>query len=212
MEISIKEQTLLLLPQKAIYWREKKILLISDLHLGKITHFRKEGIAVPSDAVHENYKRLDEMIIDNHPKKIIFIGDLFHSIENEEWKLFEKWRSMHKEKEVELIVGNHDLYSLEAIKKFDLKIHDKEITVGPFILAHKPLKKIEGENYVISGHVHPVFKLRGKGNQRMKFPCFYFTNTQAILPSFGYFTGGYEIQPEENSRLIIIAENKVREV
>jgi hypothetical protein len=50
----------LLLTQRAIFWQETQTLLIGDLHLGKITHFRKEGIAVPPNAIDNNFKRLNE--------------------------------------------------------------------------------------------------------------------------------------------------------
>ena len=34
----------------AIYWKEKNTLLLADLHLGKVGHFRKSGIPVPRKA------------------------------------------------------------------------------------------------------------------------------------------------------------------
>lgn len=39
--INIKDQNLLLLPEKALFWEEEKGLIISDVHLGKAGHFRK---------------------------------------------------------------------------------------------------------------------------------------------------------------------------
>ena len=93
MEIEIRGQHFQLLPQKAVYWREKNTLLISDLHLGKITHFRKEGIAVPSIAYHRNFSILDELIDTLHAERIIFLGDLFHHKRNKEWEVFESWRN-----------------------------------------------------------------------------------------------------------------------
>ena len=57
MEIKIEGQTLKLFSEKAICWVEEKTLIISDLHLGKIAHFRKEGIAIPSTAIKNNFER-----------------------------------------------------------------------------------------------------------------------------------------------------------
>ena len=31
----------------AIFWKEKNTLLLADIHLGKVGHFRKSGIPVP---------------------------------------------------------------------------------------------------------------------------------------------------------------------
>jgi hypothetical protein len=33
-----------------------------------------------------------------------------------------------------------------------------------------------------------------------------------ILPSFGYFTGGYEIEPYENDKVFAVANGRVIEV
>jgi metallophosphoesterase superfamily enzyme len=62
---------------------------------------------------------------------------------------------------------------------------------------------------VISGHIHPVVKLQGLANQRLKFPCFYFGEQQALLPSFGEFTGGYTIEVQENDQVIALVEDKL---
>ena len=60
--VEIKNNKFHLLPEKAIWWKEKNTLLISDVHLGKISHFRKEGIAIPTGAINENFIRLDHLI------------------------------------------------------------------------------------------------------------------------------------------------------
>jgi metallophosphoesterase superfamily enzyme len=77
MELRIKNNTFLLLPQKAIYWKEQKTILVSDLHIGKISHFRKAGIPVPQEGSQNNFKRLDEIIVTTNPTNILFVGDLF---------------------------------------------------------------------------------------------------------------------------------------
>jgi hypothetical protein len=71
MEIDINGNTFILLPQKAIFWRQEKTLLIGDLHLGKVMHFRKEGIAVPSSAAETNFAKLDELLNSNRTERII---------------------------------------------------------------------------------------------------------------------------------------------
>src|SRR4051812_10470243 len=93
MVIEIRGHHFRLLSQKAIYWEEEKTLLISDLHLGKIMHFRKEGIAIPAIAQENNFKRLDEIILRNNISRIIFLGDLFHNSLNTEWETFRRWRN-----------------------------------------------------------------------------------------------------------------------
>ena len=51
MDIEILDEQFDLYPQKAIFWRTQHTLLLSDLHLGKINHFRKAGIPVPANTL-----------------------------------------------------------------------------------------------------------------------------------------------------------------
>ena len=44
-------------PSGAIYWEEKKMLLIADVHLGKVAHFRKHGAPVPANAAFQNLEK-----------------------------------------------------------------------------------------------------------------------------------------------------------
>src|ERR1051325_4641300 len=72
-------EDLILLPQRAIYWQQQKILIAADVHLGKVGHFRKAGIAVPRDMEQDDLAILSDLIDEYRPEKIIFLGDLFHS-------------------------------------------------------------------------------------------------------------------------------------
>ena len=78
MNININNQNFTLHQSGAGFWEEKKILFISDLHLGKIAHFRKHGMAIPEKAVLENFTRLNEVLALFDAETIIFLGDLFH--------------------------------------------------------------------------------------------------------------------------------------
>ena len=79
MTIKINNQTFTLHQFGAIFWEEKNTLLISDVHLGKVAHFRKHGMAIPNNAIFENFTRLNIILDFFKPKTIIFLGDLFHS-------------------------------------------------------------------------------------------------------------------------------------
>ena len=209
MEIIIHNNHLALLSQKAVFWREEKTLLISDLHLGKITHFRKEGIPLPLQAMKNNFNRLDELILNNNAHSIIFTGDLFHSTVNSEWDAFCSWRKKYHSVDMHIIPGNHDRFDLDCYSALPLSVHKNSFKWNPFTFAHHPLEAPDGLTYHIAGHIHPVIRLSGKANQQFRFPCFYFGQQQAILPSFGYFTGGHEINPQTNDRVFAVIENKV---
>lgn len=206
MELYVKNNTFQLLPQKAIYWREQQMILVSDLHIGKISHFRKAGIAVPHHGVQDNFKRLDEIIRTSNPTHILFVGDLFHSDVNREWDQFCSWRKQYPAIKMDIVLGNHDYLPEDFCTNYQIDIYPLELVIGPFTFAHHPREPRHEGEYLISGHIHPVISLSGVGRQHVKVPCFYFGSQQAILPSFGYFTGGYAINIQETDTVIAIAE------
>ncbi|HBQ58240.1 MAG TPA: metallophosphoesterase, partial [Balneolaceae bacterium] len=120
-QINLKEQTLTLLPDKALYWKEKNILVVSDVHLGKSGHFRKHGIAVPGAVNEVNIQKLEELVELISPVKIVFLGDLFHSEMNEEVDKFKDWRKSHSHIEMILTIGNHDILTRFEFEKMGLE-------------------------------------------------------------------------------------------
>lgn len=209
MELRIKNNTFLLLPQKAIYWKEWKTILVSDLHIGKISHFRKAGIPVPQEGSQNNFKRLDEIIATTNPANILFVGDLFHSDVNQEWDQFCDWRKQYPHIKMDIVLGNHDRLPDNFCNNYQIDIYPQELVIGPFTFAHHPREAFNNDEYVISGHVHPVISLGGLARQYVTVPCFYFGDQQAILPSFGYFTGGYAIEVLEHDTVVAVAQNKL---
>ncbi|HET9055030.1 MAG TPA: ligase-associated DNA damage response endonuclease PdeM [Cyclobacteriaceae bacterium] len=209
MELRIRNNTFLLLPQKAMYWKEQRTVLLSDLHIGKIAHFRKGGIAVPQEGIQNNFKRLDEVIAATNPANLIFIGDLFHSDMNNEWSQFCTWRKQYPGIKMDMVLGNHDRLPDDFCHHYQINIYPEELVIEPFTFAHHPREAFADEEYIISGHVHPVVHLRGIARQSTTVPCFYFGTQQAILPSFGYFTGGYTIDVRDNDTVVAIAQNKL---
>jgi len=209
VEITIKNNVLRLTPERAIFWQEESAVLLSDLHIGKIAHFRNEGIALPQHASQENFRRLDRLMEKLQPEKMIIIGDLFHSSVNREWDMFCAWRDQYPSVNMQVVLGNHDRLPKRMYDCANLEVHREELQMGPFILAHHPRREIGENEYVISGHIHPVVLISGMARQQLRFPCFYFGRQQAILPSFGYFTGGYFIEPEKEDTVVAVVKEKL---
>ena len=138
MQLNIKNNLLTLLPQKAIWWEAENTVLISDLHIGKITPFRNAVIALPHQATEDNFTRLDTLMLQYPVKKIIFIGDLFHSDINSEWERFCTWRRQYLQVEMVLVLGNHDRLPFKMYKDLDFVIYKNELYIPPFIFAHHP--------------------------------------------------------------------------
>lgn len=209
MQIEIRENHFILLTQRAVFWEETQTLLIGDLHLGKITHFRKEGIAVPNLAAANNFDRLDELVKNTGATRIIFLGDLFHSVYNSEWETFREWRAAHHYIEMLIVIGNHDILPVSMFLEADLEVFINDFEEQDFVFTHHPKEEPDPAKFVFAGHVHPVFTAHGKGRQSFKLPCFVVDKNQAILPSFGVFTGGFQMDLVGERKIYITTETKV---
>lgn len=208
MDVKVLEEQVVLYPQKAMFWKKPNILFFADLHLGKVNHFRKSGIAVPIQANDHNIELLIDVINFTKPKRIICLGDLFHSHYNPEWEVFGELVKHFSHISFELVVGNHDIMSDHQYERKGIILHD-ELSIGPFIFTHHPMETIPENVYNISGHIHPGVYLKGKGRQSITLPCFYFGLRQGFLPAFGSFTGLALIKPKKEDKVFVVADNKI---
>jgi len=205
------DQDLLLLPQKAIYWQQQQTLMVADVHLGKTGHFRKAGIAVPRDLEQNDLAVLSDLVAEFKPERIIFLGDLFHSDMNADWEWFAMWRQQFPNVTIDLVRGNHDIIADKYYDQLNISLH-KQMIVGPFLMLHHPLTEDELQlvtQYAFCGHIHPGINLKGKGRQSITLPCFAFGSRQAILPSFGKFTGKVAVQTCKTDNVFAIVKDKV---
>lgn len=208
LETNIQNHTFVLHCSGAMYWVEKRMLLISDVHLGKISHFRKFGSALPGRAMYKNFVKLDAATEYFNPETICFLGDLFHSTLNNEFDLFKEWAE-RVQLPLVLVAGNHDIISPHLYEALGVTVVS-EWTLDGFLLTHDPQER--EDYYTISGHIHPAVLLEGKGRQFLKLPCFFRTPKQLILPAFGEFTGTYVMEPAEEDKVYVITKEDVVEV
>ncbi|WP_282079618.1 ligase-associated DNA damage response endonuclease PdeM [Aquimarina algiphila] len=203
--IQIQNQSFILHSSGSLFWKEKQIVFIADVHLGKVSHFRKHGSAVPQETIKKNFDQLDNVIEYFNPKKICFLGDLFHSYVNSEWQLFEDWVTKTKSQCI-LIAGNHDIISPTKYENIGVTV-GIELVIDDFLLTHHPEERKGLFN--LCGHIHPGILLSGLGRQRLRLPCFFKSDSQMILPAFGKFTGIHVLEPSEKSEVYAITQNEV---
>lgn len=206
--IQINNQNFTLHPSGAIFWLEKSILLVADVHLGKVTHFRKHGAAIPSHVAFENLEKLTEVTNHFQPETVCFLGDLFHSKLNSEWNDFAKWIEYISAKVI-LISGNHDIIPQYLFEDLGVNVYE-ELKLGNFLLTHHPTKQDSHFNFC--GHIHPGVKLQGIGRQNIRLACFFKSENQLILPAFGNFTGKFTLKPSEKDEVYVIADDQVIQV
>jgi len=204
---SIGAHKLWLYPDGTAYWAEENTLFIADVHLGKTGHFRAFGIPTPK-GIHTHAMRLLRNAFARHTKAtIIFLGDLFHNLQNTETRdLMDLMEEFDKHSFV-LVEGNHDV---DVPEHSALKVVDQQ-TVGPFLCLHEPpgsnfdqnipfdLDLIQShypKSFLLCGHLHPSALLRGKGRGRIKIKAFFFNDHLGVLPAFGPFTGAHDLKME----------------
>ncbi len=209
-EISLFDHRLQLLDDKALYLPEVEALLVSDVHLGKAETFQSLGIPISSAVNEENLERLRSLLTNTHPKKLFILGDLFHSRRSLVPEVLISWDNFLKEIGVEttLIVGNHDRKLVSALPPLAMDCCIEAVTLGPFLLSHEP--EIEhGAALNICGHIHPVVRLRSRTDS-LRLPCFFVENDhkRLTLPSFGEFTGGYEVDLRGNACAYVVCEGE----
>lgn len=202
-------QNLFLHPYKSLYWQEQKILFLSDLHIGKATHFRKSGIPVPEAVHQEDFDRLIYLVDFYKPKRLIFLGDLFHSDYNSAWKKFRNLFENQILLRPELVTGNHDI--LDTAHYTFMDIYPDSLIIEPFILSHVPLEhNMTFELYNLCGHLHPSVLIHSGAKQSFRIDCFYFGKNQGILPAFGNFTGRSKMSVnKDEDKIFAIAENEI---
>ncbi len=207
-EVKIRGEDLQLLPERAVFWHGEQALLIADLHIGKVGHFRKNGIAVPGKAESNNLWRLANMLMDYKPETVYFLGDLFHSHLNASWEKFVDFLMGFPNIKWILVRGNHDIIGESKFKAAKIDVVER-LEKGPFLFTHDREKT---DLYNIHGHIHPGVAMRGMGRQHISLPCFFFGEAFGILPSFGDFTGLYKIKAKKSDRVFVAADNLVIEV
>jgi len=206
MEIDIQGEKLTLLAQKAIFWEKHDMLIVSDLHIGKATHFRKNAIPVHNETEKENIQQLVQLLIAYPSSHVVFLGDLFHSRYNASWELLCDALKQFAHIKFTLVQGNHDFLDAKHYQRAGISLV-KELIEPPFMLTHEP--QDSDQYYVISGHIHPGVKLRDGIRKPMTLACFLFEENQAVLPAFGNLTGKYVIKPKVTDEVYVIVKDKI---
>jgi DNA ligase-associated metallophosphoesterase len=208
MIINCSGEELELNKERAIYWAAKKTLIISDIHIGKSAHFRKHGIPVPATVGTRDLQRLTQLIKTYQPETLLITGDMFHNKVNSDVERFGSWRKTHQSTRCVLIKGNHDALADTEYEQLGIEVVHKELLLAPFRFIHDRPATFD-EYYNITGHIHPGVTIYGKARQQLRFPCFYFSQTCAVLPAFSAFTGLSNIERSEGDQFYAITPSRV---
>ena len=185
--ILLRQHEFILTNQRAMFWLAASALIISDLHLGKTAHFRKNGIALPATLIQEDLRRLSSLLKHFNAKQLFVVGDFLHAGKNSEFEIFKEWKQQFPEVQIILIKGNHDRMADVYLKDLGVSEIHNHYESHDFIFSHENLESLD--KMVISGHLHPGISLKSPVGKYLKFPSYIHTSYQFILPAFSSFTG-----------------------
>ncbi|MFI3046670.1 hypothetical protein ALP72_02965 [Pseudomonas coronafaciens pv. coronafaciens] len=210
LPVTLAGEELWLLADKAIYYPAERTLLIADAHFGKAAAYRKLGQPVPHGTTQTNLRRLDTLLNTYACHQLIFLGDFLHAPESHAagtLAALEQWRAERSTLKITLIRGNHDKRAGDPPAYLGIDVVAEPLVLGPFALQHEP--DPHPTLHVLAGHVHPVYRLHGRGRQSLRLACFYLGQRVSLLPAFGEFTGGFRIQPIENTQVYVTGGDAV---
>ncbi|MCX2542184.1 ligase-associated DNA damage response endonuclease PdeM [Pseudomonas sp. COW5] len=208
--VHLAGEELWLLPEKALYWPAQQALLIADVHFGKAAAYRRLGQPVPQGTTASNIAVIEELLARLPCRQLIFLGDFLHgpgSHATGTLQALAQWRARHADLPITLIRGNHDKRAGDPPQALNIRVVPEPLLLGPFALQHEP--DPHPEQHVLAGHVHPVYRLNGKGRQRLRLACFSLGERISLLPAFGAFTGGYPVEKEDSCRIFVIGDNEI---
>ena len=182
--------------RKAAYLPDCHTLLVADLHFEKGSYLQAIGGApLPAYDTPDTLRRLEGLIADYRPKHVAALGDSFHDTKAGERIDAADFAAMNalvsSVPRFTWILGNHDP-DIPAGLSGDQEDH---LECEDFLLTHLPTPAFTDGGVNVCGHLHPKVKVRTRRTGR-SYPCFAVGTDRIILPSFGTFTGGLDVEHE----------------
>lgn len=169
----------------ALWWEERSILCVSDLHLGKSERTaRRSGATLPPYETQDTLIRLENDIQHTNAGTVICLGDSFddtlaaNALPEQERLWIARLQAGRRWVWIE---GNHDPGPIGLGGS-----HLAELPLPPLTFRHiaKP-----GKSGEISGHYHPKVKVQTR-LRTVTRPAFLFDSDRVIMPAYGTYTGG----------------------
>lgn len=180
-----------------LVWPARQTLIVADLHLEKGSSLARKGMLLPPYDTRTTLARLTAAIRAHAPKRVICVGDSFHDAAASD-RLDDEDRSalaaLIEPVEWIWITGNHDPGPPNGLGG---SVTDGLVD-GPLRFRHEAEET--GRPGEISGHYHPVARLRVKG-RTVSGRCFVNDGARLILPAFGAYTGGLDVRAPDLRRL-----------
>lgn len=181
----------------ALWWPDKRLLCVSDLHLGKSERIaRRGGAALPPYDTRDTLNRLAADLAMSDAAIVVCLGDSFddlsaaRALPDSERLWIARLQAGRRWVWIE---GNHDPGPAEISGT-----HLAELPVAPLSFRHIARTGASGE---VSGHYHPKATVRTAARSISR-PAFLADCDRVILPSYGTYTGGLHSHEDALTRLM----------
>ncbi len=200
----IRGETLLLHPERALSWPAHRMLVVADTHFGKSSIFARHGIAVPAGTDELDRQRINALLQATGSERLLVLGDFLHgpvAPDSEVAVQLSEWLQRLRPVQLLLVTGNHDRTAATGWHSA-ADWEGDYLDEGPFRFAHEAAGATKpGGAYVFCGHIHPVVELAAFRKRRPRIPVFWERPESMVLPSFGFFTGGFRIGQNDGGRV-----------
>ncbi len=176
----------------ALWWAEQRTLIVADIHLDKGASLNRQGLMVPSYDTAETLGRLEALVRQYQPQRVVCLGDSVHR--RDSWArlpapvVSHVRRCLAKVEDWVWITGNHDPEGDGRIPGRFLP----RLDLGPLSLTHEPPLSHTPGRPTLCGHLHPKVRVQ-VGGRRISGRCFVIWHDLLIVPAFGAFTGGLSV-------------------
>lgn len=190
-ETVFAEESFILEPSGLLLWPAQKIAIVSDLHLEKGSFFAAKGQLLPPHDSEQTLKKLYKALEFSGVQKVVFLGDSFHDnagyarLNNKTRQVFEHILQTYQSI---WIKGNHD----DQFFPKNIDVYD-ELKIDQIMFRHEA--DANSTDFEISGHYHPKASVKLSGRKINK-PCFVQSDQRVIMPAYGAYTGGLNIDDE----------------
>lgn len=181
----------------ALWWEERNILCVSDLHLGKSERTaRRGGPNLPPYETRDTLIRLESDLSQTNAGTVICLGDSFddqaaaNALEEQDRLWISRLQAGRRWVWIE---GNHDPGPIDLGGS-----HLAELPLPPLTFRHIATPGKSGE---ISGHYHPKVQVQTR-LRTISRPAFLFDSDRIVMPAFGTYTGGLRSTDDALTKLM----------